>query len=203
MIATMRKALAVPALFDAYQAAVGANRAKTIFVDEWVRPEPGMRLLDIGCGTGAVVPFLPADCELVGIDVSELYIKAAQRRFGHRGIFLLGDASDPESDFGEDFDVAYAFGVLHHIPDALARSLIEGAMRRLKPGGRLVTIDPTLLDTGQGAVSRFIVSSDRGEHIRTPDEVAALFGSLDIEVDTRQNLLRIPFANVIVTATKA
>ncbi|MBX7481746.1 class I SAM-dependent methyltransferase [Qipengyuania qiaonensis] len=202
MIAGLRNALAVPILFDTYQAAVGANRAKTIFVDECVRPQSGMRLLDIGCGTGAVVPFLPTDTEIVGVDVSQPYISAAQRRFGHRADFRLADASDLDADIGEGFDLAYAFGVLHHLPDDLAISLINGAMRRLKQGGRLVTIDPTLTEK-QGAISRFIVSADRGKYVRTAGAVSDLFGHLDIDIAVRHDLLRIPFANVIVSASKA
>lgn len=201
MIALARQVLAVPALFDAYQAGVGANRAKRLFVDQWLRPLAGERLLDIGCGTGAVIPFLPEGVETVGVDISSAYIAASQARHGDKARFLVADASDPSLDLGGEFDAAYAFGVLHHLPDEIAARLVAGAMRRLRPGGRFVTIDPTLID-GQGAVSRFIVKSDRGRHVRTPTEMARIFEGHDTRLDIRTDLLRIPFANVIAVAVK-
>jgi len=201
MIALARRVLAVPALFDAYQAAVGANNAKAVFVNEWLRPMPGDRLLDIGCGTGAIIPLLPAGTHTTGVDISAAYIAAAKARHGKSARFILGDASDPSVDLGENYDVAYAFGVLHHIPDALASSLISGAMKRLRPGGRFVSIDPTLVE-GQGSVSRYIVKSDRGQHVRSPDQIRAVFGAINPMLTVRTDLLRIPFAKVVAVAIK-
>lgn len=201
MIALARQVLAIPALFDAYQSAVGANNAKAVFVNEWIRPKSGDRLLDIGCGTGAIISLLPADTHTTGVDISAAYIAAAQARHGNSARFILGDASDPSVDLGENYDVAYAFGVLHHIPDTLARSLISGAMKRLRPGGRFVTIDPTLVQ-GQGAVSRYIVRSDRGQHVRSPEQIKTLFGAIDPTLTVRTDLLRIPFAKVVAVAIK-
>ena len=69
MIALARRVLAIPAMFNAYQAAVGANHAKSVFVNEWIRPIQGDSLLDIGCGTGAIIPFLPTDTHVTGVDI--------------------------------------------------------------------------------------------------------------------------------------
>jgi SAM-dependent methyltransferase len=202
MVLTRMKALLDrPELFDAYQAAVGANHAKQQFVANWVRPESGDRVLDIGCGTGAVVPFLPPDVEITGIDIHAPYVEAARARFGSRGTFLLRDAADPQSDLPCDFDVAYTFGVFHHLPNTAVRSLVAGALTHLRPGGRFVSIDPTLVE-GQGWLSRFIVTSDRGEYIRTPGALAGLLAEHNPRVDVRQNLLRIPFAQVLLTIVK-
>lgn len=98
--------------------------------------------------------------------------------------------------------MAYTFGVFHHLPDAAVRSLVSGALTHLRPGGRFVSIDPTLVD-GQGWLSRFIVTSDRGEHIRTPQELAALVAEHEPEVQVRTDLLRIPFAQVLLSIVKS
>lgn len=201
MIGYLKTLLDRPALFDLYQAAVGANHAKRYFVHEWVAPKPGERILDIGCGTGAVVPFLPSAADITGIDISDDYIAAAHARYGQRASFRVADAADPGVDLGERFDVAYAFGVFHHLPDAAAVRLLDGAMARLRPGGRFVSIDPTLI-ARQGAVSRFLVESDRGEYIRTPRQLAALFEHHHPVMETRTDLLRIPFAQVLMRVSK-
>ncbi len=202
MIDLLKSLLERPALFDFYQATVGENHAKRLFVQEWLRPKPGDRVLDIGCGTGAVVPFLPETVDITAIDISEDYITAAHARHGERASFRVADAADPNVDLGDGFDVAYAFGVFHHLPDDAAGRLLDGAMARLRPGGRFVSVDPTLVE-GQGWLSRFFVKNDRGQHIRTPGEMEALFGHHDPETDVRTDLLRIPFAKVLMRVRKS
>lgn len=200
-MAAVKSLLAHPAIFDFYQALIGANHAKRIFVEEWVRPASGDRVLDIGCGTGAVVPFLPDGLDITAIDISDDYIAAARARYNSRASFRVGDAADSAVDLGGGFDVAYAFGVFHHLPDSVALRLLEGALRHLRPGGRFISIDPTLI-AGQSWLSRFIVTNDRGQYIRSPEEFSDLFGLYTPEIEVRTNLLRIPFAQALMSFAK-
>lgn len=197
-----RRPLALPAVYDLYQRLVGAPDMQRRFVRDHIRARAGQRLLDIGCGTGAVVPFLPEDIELVGVDISPAYIAAARKEHGERGTFIVADASDTSIELGMPFDAAYASGVLHHIPDAPARRLVEGALARVRPGGHFVALDPTLTP-GQGLLSRIIVSSDRGKHVRSPDQMARLLDGLGARIEVVTDMLNIPFAQTITTIVKS
>ena len=82
--------------------------------------------------------------------------------------------------------------------------IAEGRLEAFKLGRRtLIKADSIrrLVD-GQGWLSRFIVTSDRGEYIRTPGELSGLLAEHNPQVDVRQNLLRIPFAQVLLTIVK-
>jgi len=163
----LRRILSHPVAYDAYDALVGTRAVRRAFVREYVQAFPGAHLLDLGCGAGKVLRYLPSVI-YTGVDISSAYIKAAQRRHRDRGTFILGSATDV--DFGPDhsFDIVVAFALLHHINDANAQKVMSRAKRALRPGGRLVTLDPCF-ETGQNRFARFLHKKDRGRHVRYLD----------------------------------
>jgi|SRR5579875_410812 len=98
---------------------------------ELLDPQPGERILDVGCGDGALSDKIrEAGATVVGVDSSPEMVEAAKRR----GIDArLGDAGDLK--FAAEFDAAFSNAALHWMkrdPDAVLRSV----RKSLKPGGR-------------------------------------------------------------------
>ena len=87
-----------------------------------------------------------------------------------------------------------ATGVLHHLDDEAARHLFVLAHSVLKPGGRLVTIDPCL-EEEQSPIARFLVLKDRGDHMRYPRQYRDLATKVfeDARSFTYHHLLRVPY----------
>lgn len=54
------------------------------FVENYVKPFPGMKILDLGCGPEDILAYLP-DVEYWGYGISEAYIAQAKTRFGNGG----------------------------------------------------------------------------------------------------------------------
>lgn len=116
--------------------------------------QPGMRVLDLGCGPGTISVGL-ADAvspgELHGIDLEESQVamaRVAAEAGGHgNATFHAGDATDLPFEDGE-FDVVHCHAVLMHIPD-IAAALAE-VRRVLRPGGlfaaREVIVDSCFLE---------------------------------------------------------
>jgi len=103
----------------------------------------GARVLEIGCGTGAItrtLAALPAVSEVVGLDPGSLFIEQARHRAqGIDGVsFLVGDGRD--LPFQEDsFDAVVCHTTLCHIPGP-EHVLAEG-LRVTRPGGSLAVFD--------------------------------------------------------------
>ncbi len=103
-----------------------------------LRLEPGMRLLDIGAGWGAVTRF----CGPRGVHVTALTIAEDSCRL-HQDLIrensldhcqvLLEDFLNHESS--EPYDAIVIFGVIEHIPHY--RRFSEQVWKNLKPGGRI------------------------------------------------------------------
>lgn len=190
--------LAQPWGYKLLQFAVGSDESHHRFIDEQVRLAPGERLLDIGCGPGHILRSLPDHVDYVGVDVSPEYIEAARDEWGERGEFHCLDVSRPAS-IGTGFDVVLVMGVLHHIDDAGCAALLTLASGALAPTGRFVAIEPAWAPR-QGAIARWLIGRDRGEHVRDATGYGRLvephFGS--VSVTRRRDLLRIPYTHAIL-----
>ena len=124
---------------NAYERGMGpwSQLVGEIFLD-WLTPQPGLRWIDIGCGTGAFSELVARRCapsKVEGIDPSEAQITFARTRPGARdATFRVGDAMALPFDAGQ-FDCAVMALVLFFVPDP-AKGVAE-MMRVVAPGGTI------------------------------------------------------------------
>lgn len=98
----------------------------------WLAPKPGERILDLGCGDGALTEKLVlAGAVVVGADNSESLLAAALAR-GLTVHFKDGQALD----YGPEFDAVFSNAALHWM--TRAEDVVKGVARALKQGGRFV-----------------------------------------------------------------
>jgi trans-aconitate methyltransferase len=103
-------------------------------VADWLTPQPGECILDVGCGTGELTAQIAGVAESVhGIDASAQMIAGAQDRHTLSNLsFAVLDAHDlPDAEFNAVFSNA----ALHWM--APLESVFAGIARSLVPGGRL------------------------------------------------------------------
>lgn len=200
----LRSILSWPKIYDLWSDLAGAERARAEFVQRYLRPRPGDAVLDIGCGTGTMFQAMPAGVDYTGLDLSEAYIEKARLRFGDRAKFICSSVAEAPSLPSSSFDVAMAFGVLHHLDDAQAEKLFNLAFNALKPTGRFVTCDPVLGTESEGRLSRWIMMQDRGRNVRTEEEYLALARSRfpGATCSIRSDFVRLPYIHLFLECQK-
>ena len=121
-----------PIVYWSYQKLVGGDRARRLFIKNQVRPVPGQKILDIGCGPGNILDYLPK-MDYYGFDVDQDYIDAANKKYGDRGTFICSNANTFKVSEPNSFDLVIATGVIHHLNDSDSKRLFEIAAEALKP----------------------------------------------------------------------
>ena len=160
-------------LYQLFQHLIAAENFYDRFVKEFVRPQNGERILDLGCGPAKVLEFLPAGVDYVGVDGNARYIESAKKKYGSRARFICSEFQNFILTEQGSFDVVLALGVLHHLNDDEVQSLFLTIQKALKPGGRYLTADGVFVK-GQNPVAKVLLRADRGKFVRKQPEYLRL-----------------------------
>ena len=132
-------------------------------IARWRRELAGLasgRVLEIGCGTGQMLPLYPDATEIVAFDPNRASLERARRRCPGAGLLVADAQRMPFAD--ASFDTVVSGLVFCSVPNA-EQGLAE-IRRVLRPGGRLLMLEHVhasgrlgrwLLDAMQPAWTRF------------------------------------------------
>lgn len=118
-----------------------AQEAKYQLVFDKLGLEPGMRLLDVGCGWGGMVRFAAArGVKAIGVTLSREQAEWANKAIAEQG---LGDLAEVRfSDYRDvpetDFDRISSIGITEHIGVSNYPGYFSFLFDKLRPGGRLL-----------------------------------------------------------------
>jgi SAM-dependent methyltransferase len=140
-------------------------------LEPWLKPAPGTRVLDVGCGVGRWSRLLAGrGAQVTGIDISPTMIAQARRRATQAGLhprcrFITQDLA--ALDAGDRFDLVLGVTVLQHIldPDAL-RSAVSRMADHLAEGGRMVLLEAAPLQSASHCNSSIFRARERGDYLQ-------------------------------------
>lgn len=200
----IRRILEYPNIYELFEVLVGVRSVRRRYVNEFIRPFPKAKVLDIGCGSGQILPYLPEDVEYFGYDLNSKSIALAKKKYAKRGHFECASVSEatPHPMMGQ-FDFVLANLVLHHLYDSEAKRLVDSAYAHLRPGGVLVTMDCVYVPN-QPKIAKFLISIDRGQQVRTSESYTSLITKpfASIESFVLHDMFKFPYTHFILRAVK-
>jgi SAM-dependent methyltransferase len=143
---------------------------------------PGLRVLDLGCRTGALTQHYAEGNTVVGVDVDRSALEQATARLGIDTVWADVEEELPFPD--ESFDVVVAGELLEHLADTAA--VVAHVRRVLRPGGRFVGSVPNafrLKSRLRFAAGRHPETDATHLQLFTPSALASLLGDFeDVEL---------------------
>lgn len=187
----LKSVLQYQVIFSLFQKLIAADRIK-VFISQNTELKPGYKALDVGCGFGNLLEYLPRNINYLGVDISQDYINYAKKRYNSRGKFICTDVTKLRLKEGK-FDVIFISCLFHHLSDSEVKKLLESLQPYIKKETVVVSADGVYLENSS-FLSRFFSSQDRGKYIRTKkgylDLTKKYFSKIEYKVVS--NLINIP-----------
>jgi SAM-dependent methyltransferase len=141
-------------------------------IAQWLRLGPGVRLLDVCCGSGGPSLALAerTGCHVTGLDAEPVGVARARTAAAARGLagqteFLVADCGRGLPFEDGRLDAVVCIDAINHLPDR--SGVLREWARLLKPGGRLLYTDPCVI-TGPVAKAELDVRADLGFYLFVP-----------------------------------
>ena len=147
-----------------------------------VQPEPGQKLVDIGCGTGDYLAFFQqSGLETTGIDVSEAMLAIASQKLGPGTRLCQGSAEKLPFD-NDSFDIATLITTLEFVSDPLL------ALREAARVSRAIIFLGVLNNASPLALARRM----KGKFHHSIYNLGSFYSIWDIKAMTREVIGNVP-----------
>jgi len=165
-------------LYDPFTRLLGTASALARLVEQ-AQLGAGQRVLDLGCGTGAltlVAKRAQPGIEIVGLDPDPKALARATRKAAREGLAItfqqgFGDAL-PFAD--GSFDRVLSSFMFHHLESEQKPAVLREVRRVLRPGGRLHLLDFGGAGHGIGAFLARLVHREESLRANTDDALTGL-----------------------------
>jgi SAM-dependent methyltransferase len=180
-----------PWAFDVFQFWIGGTAGKRKLVAE--QCHQCNRILEVGCSVGNIASvFLHRNIEYVGVDIDRAAIQYAQFKYRRKPNFSFVCADLRDANIQGLFDCIVFSAVLHHLNASDAKNILEFSKSLLADGGQIIVSDVLHTETTDNLLIRLYGKIERGQFVRTENELETLLNTLNGLVCVRQCQTRIP-----------
>lgn len=153
-----------PRLYDLLQILTGQRITLRKIGSHLSQVAPHSTVLDIGGGTGIYRDQLSPDCRYICLDTEIEKLKGFQNKYPDQHALLASGDQLPIKS--HTIDMILFIAVAHHLPDTVVERALTEMARVLKPGGRIVFLEPVWRP--RHLPGRLLWALDQGDYPRKP-----------------------------------
>lgn len=142
-------------------------------IRERLNLRPGIRLLDIPCGTGSLRDICNPS-NYVGADLNPERIYSFREKIAGETLLVADSSKTPF--VSKSFDRILVSGLFHHLDDAMSIETLNEFHRILCPEGKIVVFEAIWPKSHFNILGQFARKMDDGKFVRHPEEYSSLFG---------------------------
>lgn len=183
--------------YNLYQDLIGSKHFLCILVNEYIKPQQGQKILELGCGAGNVYAVFPEkNLRYLGVDNSENYIHHAKKKFPEQS-FICADVT---KDFAVDeiSDTVFAEAIISALPDNQLVEMFKLLKNICDDHTKIVFSDMNYRDSAS-KFQCFLMKHERNQFIRSKSEYVKLlteFFNID-KISVIKHPYRIPYEKII------
>lgn len=199
-----------PFIYNLSQNLLGKDKLYKHIKDIIVKVNPSL-VIELGCGTGAMLKYLDKNISYIGIDNNKNYFKYIKKKDLNHITFLFIHERDITTDFDslfskyDDKKCILINGVLHHLDNNQDIKVINNCKKIMKKGDLLLIIEP--ISDQKNIIGKILTKLDRGKFIRSSNDSINMFilqgifcnmfstkeNKFEIHSIVESNLYRIPY----------
>jgi SAM-dependent methyltransferase len=144
------------------------TRLRLAAIGDLVDPQPGQRIVDLGCAAGAITHFLSGyGSHVIGVDSEPLAIERARSLFPNLEFMVADAASLPFET--HSLDKAIAADFTEHLDESRFHDVLAEVRRVLRPGGTLSIYTPNSRHLIERLKERNLILAQNPTHIGLRD----------------------------------
>lgn len=183
--------------YNLYQNIIGSNNYLNVYIDNYVRPQTGNKILELGCGAGNIYSlFKNKDVKYTGVDYNNGYISYSKKKWSSQ-TFICSDVTK-DMNFDGKFDIIIGEAIMSALPDEKILEMFEIIKKCSSEKTRIVLSDMNYRKSAS-FIERFLMEHERNEYIRTKDDYIQLISKyfkID-KISVFEKPLRIPYQKII------
>ena len=197
----IKRILDISTVYNLYQYIIGCNKLLKKYSDIFIIPEAQkytcrLNFLDLGCGTGNIIKYLPENINYTGIDYSENYINFDKNKFPQHKFFRK-DAKE-SFIFQEKFDIIFSEALISNFNDEEVVNLFKSIINCANPDCKIIISDLNY-SSDLSFFEKFLLKNERGNVMRGKTQYEELIsGYFKIEkISEVKDLYIIPYKKIV------
>ena len=192
----MKRILAYPRIYNLYQKLIGSNAYLERFSKKFINAKECEKILDMGCGTANILPFLGTGIKYWGIDFSQKYIDYASKKYLNQ-TFICGNICE-KNNLNDNFDIIISKGVMAGLNDEQLLKMFDVIVALSNKKTKIILSDMNYRNDAS-FFEKFIQSNERNKELRSKDDYIKLISQkFNIDKMTElHNVYRIPYSRIV------